>query len=563
MIRKYLRTLLLVLAISLLFAQPAQAAKSYYAEFFDVQIDLQQGGSAIVTETVKFHFEGDPFMFAFREVSARETDGLTFLEASLDGAPMLQGTEAGQLEVEPGDPLRVTWHFPPTSNASHVFVVRYRVDGVIRKDGESDTLAWRAVPEDHEYSIERSTVTLTYPAGAPTLGEPSLNRDYDVTLEENRVVLTMGALAEDQDLILTARFAPGSLTATAPQWQVRQERAAAARARAVPAGLIAGLATLLLGVLGLFTYIRLNRRELNLSPVMPIPNPPAEVSPAVVGKLTKQSHASMGAIFDLAQRGLLEIREEPGSWGTKNHVLVRTDQSVPLEPFEQGLLEALFKPGERRVNMSEVGARLGAKSKLFDEPLEQELIRRGWLDPERKQKRGKLMGIALFALILLMGLLIAALLLAPGWSVSIELAVVFGIFFGIGVGLFLLAIALLIYVGSYSVLTPAGEEQAARWRGFGEYLKQVSKGREPAIRPDYFERYLAYASMFGLGAAWAKYFDKLGGVPLPVWFHAQAGSHANFATMVAVMSASDSSGAGGGGGAGGAGASGGGASGAG
>ena len=563
MIRKCWSTLLLGLAISLLVVHPAQAAKSYYAEFFDVQIDLQESGSAIVTETVKFHFEGEPFTFAFREVSARETDGITFLEASLDGVTMPQGTEAGQVEVEPGDPLRVTWHFPPTSNASHVFVVRYRADGVIRKDGESDTLIWRAIPEEHEYTIERSTITLTYPTSATTLSEPTLNWDFDAAFEEDRVVLTAGALEEDQDVILTARFAPGSLTAATPAWQVRQEQTRAATARAVPAGLIAGLATLLLGGLGLFTYIRANQRELNLSPVMSIPSPPAEVSPAVVGKLTKQSHASMGAIFDLAQRGLLEIREEQGGWGTKNHVLVRTDQSALLKPFEQGLMEALFKPGENQVKMSEVGSRLGAKSKLFDDPLEQELIQRGWLDPERKQKRTRLMGIALVALILLAGLLIPMLFLAPGWTVNIGSAVVFAIFLGIGAGLFLLAIALLIYVGAYSVLTPAGEEQAARWRGFGEYLKQVSKGREPAIRPDYFERYLAYASIFGLGAAWAKYFEKLGGVPLPVWFHAQAGSNTSFGAMVAVMSASDSSGAGGGGGAGGAGASGGGSSGAG
>lgn len=276
-ILKHLSILLTVLAILLLIPQPAQAAKSYYAETFDVQIDLQEGGSAIVTETVKFHFEGDPFTFAFREVSARGTDGVTFMEASLDGVTLPQGTEAGQVEVEPGDPLRVTWHFPPASNTSHVFVVRYRVDGVIRKDGESDTLLWRAVPEDHDYSIQRSTVTLTYPSSAAALGEPSLNWDYDAAFEEDRVVLTAGALEEDQDLILTARFAPGSLAQAAPAWQVRQEQAEAVRARALPAGLMAALATLFLGGLGLFTYLRANRRELNLSPVMPIPSPPAEV----------------------------------------------------------------------------------------------------------------------------------------------------------------------------------------------------------------------------------------------------------------------------------------------
>lgn len=94
------------------------------------------------------------------------------------------------------------------------------------------------------------------------------------------------------------------------------------------------------------------------------------------------------------------------------------------------------------------------------------------------------------------------------------------------------------------MLTPAGEEQSARWQGFSEYLKQVSKGREPAIRPDYFERYLAYAAVFGLGTKWAKYFQQLGGVPLPIWFHAMAGSNGDFGAMVAVMSSSDSAGAG-------------------
>jgi hypothetical protein len=561
MIRRHLNMLIITLVISLLVVHTAQAAKSYYAEYFDVQIDLQEDGSAIVTETVKFHFEGDPFTFAFREVSARETDGLTFLESTLDGVPMPQGTEAGQVEVEPGDPLKVTWHFPPTSGAAQVFVVRYRVEGVIRK-GEGDTLVWRAIPEDHDYSIERSTITLTYPSTAEVLGQPALNRDFDLAFAADRIVLNAGAIAADQDLIVTARFATDSLTNAVPQWQVRQERAEAARARALSAGLFAALATLIVGGLALLTYFRANGRDLNIPPVISTALPPAEISPAIIGKLTKQSHTFMGAIFDLAQRGALEIREEKGTWGTKNHVLIRTDQAIPLKLFEHGLMEALFKPGESRVKMNEIAARLHAKSTLFDEPLEQELIQRGWLDPDRKQKRSRLARIGGAALVLLPGLLIVALLFTQLWSVSLDLAGLIGVLVGAGIALFLLSIALLIYAGTFSVLTPAGEEQAARWKGFAEYLKGVSKGREPAIRPDYFERYLAYASVFGLGAAWAKYFEKLGGVPLPIWFQTQADSHASFGAMVVMMSASDSSGTSGGGGAG-AGASGGGSSGAG
>jgi uncharacterized protein (TIGR04222 family) len=475
---------------------------------------------------------------------------------------MPQGTQAGQVEMEAGNPLKVTWHFPPTSNAAHVFVVRYRVEGVIRK-GDGDKFVWRAIPEDHDYSIERSTITLTYPATAAALGQPTLNWDFDSAFEENRIVLTARNIAADQDLILTARFAPDSLTNAAPQWQVQKERAQATRAKALPVGLLAAIATLIVGGLGLFTYIRANGRDLNINPVIPTATPPSEISPAIIGKLTKQPHTSMGAIFDLAQRGALEIREEKGLWGTKNHVLVQTDQPVPLKPFEEGLMEALFKPGETRVNMNEVGSRLGTKSTLFDEPLEQELIQRGWVDPDRKLKRTKLLVIGVTALLLIVAVLIVAILLATGWNVNVQMAVILAALAGAGIGIFLLALGLMIYGGTFSVLTPAGEEQAARWKGFAEYLKQVSKGREPAIRPDYFERYLAYASVFGLGAGWAKFFEKLGGVPLPVWFHALGGSNANFGAMVAVMSASDSAGASAGGGAGGGGASGGGSSGAG
>lgn len=548
----------IVLILALLFAtNPAEAAKSYYAEYFDVQIELQEGGSAIVTETVKFRFEGDPFTFAFREISSRETDGITFLDASMDGVQMSQGTRPGQVEIEAGDPLQVTWHFSPASDAAHVFVVRYRADGVIRK-GDGDLLVWRAIPEDHDYSIDRSTVTLIYPPGAAVLGEPILNWNFDAAWEANRVILTATAIGVDQDLILTARFAPDSLTSAAPQWQIQKEQAAAATAKALPAGLFASITILLLGGLGLFTYLRADRRDLNISAVSYTANPPSDVGPAIVGKLTKQQHSFMGAIFDLTQREGLEVREEKGFWGTKNYMLIRIDRPVMLKPFERVLMDVIFKAGEMQVNMNEAGSRLALQNNLFEEALEQELLQRGWLDPDRIQKRTGLLKVGLFALFLTIGMFLAAVLSGGEWRQNLDIAVIFGAVAGAGLGIFILAIALLIYAGTYPVLTPAGEEQSARWKGFAEYLKQVSKGREPAIRTDYFERYLAYAAVFGLGAAWAKYFEKLGGVPLPGWFHALSGSHADFGAMVAVMSSSDSSGAsaGGGGGASGGGSSG-------
>jgi len=562
MTKKLTLSLFIVLLTTLIIASPVSAAKSYYAEHFDVQLDLQENGSAIVTETVEFRFVGGDFTFAFREISTAETDGVTFLDASMDGVPMSQGTQAGQVEVTAGNPLKVTWHFSPTSDAAHVFTVRYQADGLIRK-GAADTLIWRAIPEVHDYSIKNSTITLTYPSKATLLESPTLSRSFESSSTDDRITLTSSGLANDEDLILTAKFTSGSLTQVMPQWQAQKEKSDAAASRALPVGFMAGIATLVLGGFGLFSYIRNNARELNLSSFVISANPPADISPALIGKLTGQQHNFMGTVFDLAKRDILEVREEKGFLGMKNHVLARKESARFLKPHEQGLLDALFKPNEMQINMNEIGTRLGTNNKLFDEPLEQELIQRGWFDLERKQKRTSILITGFLVMIIALALFIFSMILGgitlagnTAWIMLIAAAA------GISAGVFMLSIPLLIYAGTFSMLTPSGEEQSMRWKGFAEYLKQVSKGKEPAISADVFERYLAYAAVFGLGAHWAKYFQQLGGVPLPIWFHAMAGSDGDFGAMVAVMSASDTAGASSGGDGGG-GASGGGSSGAG
>jgi uncharacterized protein (TIGR04222 family) len=554
---------LIILLISLFVATPVLAEKSYYAERFDVLIEIQDNGSAIITETVEFRFEGEPFTFAFREISAMETDGITFMDASMDGLPMPQGAGVDHVEVETGDPLKVTWHFDPTVDESHVFVLRYLANGIIRS-GDEDTLIWRAVPEDHDYSIEHSTITLTYPSQVTLLEQPTLSREFESTSTEDSIILTTNRLADDEELILTAHFSPKSLIQTAPQWQTKNEQSQAASARAFPVGATAGILALVVGAFGLFIYARANGRELTISPVVSSATPPADVPPAIIGKLTGQAHGFMGTIFNLAQRGVLEMNEEKGILTSKKYVLTRKESTTSLHSHEQGLLDAIFKPGETQVDMSEIAGRLAWNNKLFVEPLEQELIQRGWLDPQRKSKRTTLLRSGVILMFIALALFFGSLIGINLVLSNLNLVTVFATLAGVFAALFLLSIALLTYTSIFSILTPAGEEQAARWKGFAEYLNQVSKGREPAISPDYFERYLAYAALFGLGKRWAEYFQTFDGMPLPAWFHSTTGSNASFGAMAGMMSVSDSSGtSAGSGGGGGAGASGGGSSGAG
>ena len=115
------------------------------------------------------------------------------------------------------------------------------------------------------------------------------------------------------------------------------------------------------------------------------------------------------------------------------------------------------------------------------------------------------------------------------------------------------------------------------WLGFKMYLETAEKHRMQNLKPEFFEKYLPYAMIFGIEKKWAKAFEHLN-MPFPSWYAgsayaAGAGSSPNLASsfspsafsasftssFTSAISSSGASGAsGGGGGAGGGGGGGGG-----
>ena len=109
--------LLLFLGIG---SQPATAQneKSYSADQFDVDVAVQPDGSIMVNERIDFRFVGGPFTFVFRELPTDLTDGIVNISAAVDGDAYPAGTGPGQVEITGQDPIRITWHLPPTSDAA-------------------------------------------------------------------------------------------------------------------------------------------------------------------------------------------------------------------------------------------------------------------------------------------------------------------------------------------------------------------------------------------------------------------------------------------------------------
>src|SRR5918993_4656847 len=131
--RRFLIAALLVLA-----AAGAADAKDYHAARFDSRIEVQQGGTLKITETIVFVFSDGSFREVFRTIPTRYTDGVEFISASMDGTVLPEGDDPGQVEVRRKNGVRVTWHFAPVRNATHTFELTYLARGVATQEDREE-----------------------------------------------------------------------------------------------------------------------------------------------------------------------------------------------------------------------------------------------------------------------------------------------------------------------------------------------------------------------------------------------------------------------------------------
>ncbi len=570
----------MLLLVLVLVTGCARDSRSYSAERYDVDINVQRDGALHVTETVVLEFDGGPFQYVFREIPTERTDGITGFQAFMDGTPLPEGTDAGEVEIEGGgDDVRVTWHFAPTSDATHTFTLNYEAAGVVRQEPEADLLVWDALPTEHDYPIDASQVRVTYPEAAELAACPGVeSTNAQIASGEQQATFTARNLEPDAPFCVTLSFAPGSVLSAPPRWQAREVelRPYAPLANRIVWGL--GLGSLLIlggGLLWLASFWQRHRHATGGATMPHLTTLPGDLPPALAGALNgtgaQPSWTNAAAtIFDLARRGVLRLEPLPKSrWGTQEVLIHLECEPVELRPHERGLLELLFtdKKGRKTtVKASELAGRAGGSNwKRFAEPLKQEMDEMGFISAERLALRKQLQRAATVTLLL------AALAIPLAAVLSFTVPVVQSVttnpggvgylaLFSVGISLFFLSLILYSAAAAFSPLSEAGAEVARRWRGFIAYLRDVVKGREPFARADLFESYLPYVASYGMTDAWVKFFNKKGEVPTSPWLRSLDMNGDGSIAAIAVISAA---GGGGGGGGAAAGAAGGGASGAG
>ncbi|MCP4418785.1 MAG: DUF2207 domain-containing protein [Chloroflexi bacterium] len=558
--------ILILVSCTILFSAGSIVAqeKSYSADRFDVDIVVQEDGSLLVTETVLFSFVGEPFTFVFRELPTNLTDGITILGAAVDGRSYPGGTNVGQVEIEEGRDIRVTWHMEPTANVTRSFVLQYQVFGVVRQADNADLLRYQPLPDEFEYFIDSSTVTVSYPETAVVQTPLTITAGSGNIRQENPIVLTSQEIDPNATMVFEMSFEEGTLIATPPAWQARQ----AEQKALAPIWLGIGFLILLTGIGGSI-WIWRNHQPKQKWKTAVLYEPPNTLAPAMAGVLNSSAASpswtnALATLFDLADRGVLSIEEleKKSRFHSNDFDIVLQQEPIDLQPHEQGLLDLLFETKDGRetaVKMSKLSSAISGKRwKKFTEPLKAEMKAAGYIDEARKTERQWILGGSI--IILILGIL--ALIAMP-----LTLYALFGIW-PIAIALSLLIVSMiLIGVGSsLTILTDEAKMMADKWQSFYQHMKDVTRKKAAVGSTDMFMHFLPYAASYGLLHQWAKFFQKEGWTELPPYFHAlsQSGKHGGMNAFVAMTATSASSGGSAAGGAGaGAGAAGGGASGAG
>jgi hypothetical protein len=531
----------LALTALLLAIGGATQARTYWAERYDSRVEVLRGGAILVTETITLHFDSGSFTQFFRMIPARMTDGVEFVSASMDGQPASVGEGPGQVRISGSSRVRVTWRFEPTSNASHVVALTYRVRGVVRRESGADVFGWRLLPGEHGYRIDaaRSEIVLpAAPASPPTIDARRVGQST-VTVQGSRVLIDASNIRPNGWTEARVSLPPGSVIDAPPAWQQHENDV---RSTAGPWALGAGL--VFLSAMALLFAVRQRYDSPSREPggTARWTSPPDDLSPVLAGALVTngepQLEHAMAAIFLLADRGEVTIEETKRTFGHLTFALTRKSAGRTLASFEQAALDIIFtgKQGpERSVSLSTARSRMMRHFRKFKTAVIADLQATGLLDDDRRAVRRSFLrsGIALVIAGAVAPLAVAPLLDRYGaWPLLIAAALILAA-----------AIAFICY-SAHTPLSNDGLRRSEPWAGFRKYLRAVARDREASPGDADCRRWLSYAVALGTAAAWSAYL-KRHRAAAPPWFHAASdaggNSGATFAAFVGMGGASSGS----------------------
>lgn len=525
-----------ILLLFFLFFIPTLSAsaqiKNFYWERFDAHITLLPNGDLEIEETQRLVFSGEPFTFGFRSIpvgNSGQNEGIEILGLREGDQQFEQRSNQapGTYKVSNvGNEVRIDWYFEPTIG-EHNYTINYIVKNPVivgtLEEGDGDQIFWKPLPPDLLSSrVEASRVTLELPQGVSPqqyldgsgyLAEGSIDGSTDFVTttvsDDGRTIIfeTSTFLYTGDVFEIRTQIPHGVLDIPKPSWQSSMERADTIQLSVIVIAILM-LFGGPLGVLALW-YLYGRDPQLTVTPPEYITAPPSNIPPAIAGTLIDE-RADMrdiiSSLVDLAERGYLSIQE----MGRNKYMFLKQGAGQgELREYERYFYTKIFG-NEDAIELSKLQYKFHRYIPKIESLLYQELVNMNYVPASPKSVRN------LFSVFggLVMGLAVVTFFVAVGFLPESISAV--GFCPAIAVGL---TGAILLFVARHMPKkTLKGTEEAAKWEAFKTYLERIEKYENLENSTEIFEKYLPYATAFGLERSWIRKFSKTS-TPPPPWYY--------------------------------------------
>jgi len=534
-----LRTLLLLLAVAGLcaglasFVAPGSAlAADVVYNRFDVAIAVQSNGDLRITETQNITYPSGSYTRASRTIGLANVTNITDVAVS-DGTQNYTQAQGGttantfvttRTNTASNTSLKVDWFYPQAASQTRTFVISYTVVGGLRIYDSGDILDWTALRDDLAADVTASTVTVTLPQAVDDKSKiktDSRGAAAQATVVDTKTVrFTAGPVSKTAGLEVKVTFPHGLISATAPAWQAQfdaGERSSAIGNLITVVSAAFGFLILVGGIVGLYLLWYLRGRDRYAGLVADyLRQPPSDLSPGVAGTLIDERadlQDVLATFTDLGRRGVLKIDEQqtPGPFGlggSRDFVVTLLPHEETLSKFEQTLIDTIFVGGGEEVRLSQIKASMVNSLPRFGQELYAEVVERGYFaqSPEVTRARYKGFGITLIVLAFVFWIAVSVLFggIAHGLTAT-------------AIPLALIGVVLIFLSRVMPAKTLKGAEESAKWNAFKRYLANLEKYDNLENAKDIFERYLPYATAFGLDRSFIQKFASVS-TPAPQWY---------------------------------------------
>ncbi len=503
---------------------------SYHWETFDVDLSLASDGRLHVTEEQTLQVDEGYLYHGYRIIPRLYLDQITDVEVRSDGRAFQSSATPCEycyvLEEKPrqGDWVSfdggrvvikedqvgstlVEWAFPTlAAGDSATFELSYTVLGAVRVLSESQEIDWTAVFGDRDALVHAASVDLYLP---PELSPEDVTVSGGATALQPDGVLHIeheGVIPEGEAWSVSVRLPAGATSARKPIWQgeleqqlereearIEAEREQAVRRARWQVGLGAlGCLFPVLGLAGVVAAWYVWGRDRAAPPVAAyLTEPPSDLPPGIVAYLVDERPTVKGALADLlhlATLGLISVDLQKEDFTVRLNwtreidpgetVRVREGEEVDLAEHERTLFNVLLRRIRQMIPESD------AKKDTRGQPVPFSKIEYAFKSalptiyeqmgetasqyfsmlPETARRRWRWAGqiVVIGAGVLgLIGLCGMTTLGWPACAPPVGLAVV---------GLMLIGISRWM-----PQRTTLGIEEAARWRAFRRYLKNLKQ----------------------------------------------------------------------------------------